>query len=451
MSQISPYYDNIVEAPPQQVAQWDIGSSLILGNTSYGMDGEWVVIPTRDTHGHRMRVSIFIVAPAGRGKTKLLKNLITQIRMLTEYIAVFCDPRMEMMDAATKLPAHSEYFPVGFKPAKLPIKTYIPKYCLPKETGFDSDPDGIMALDYKMREAVPFCVSMGSLGYGDMITLLKYTRPEDEKSARKLWQLWKMFTSRFPNPENRTMAMFLNMLTSDVPIRSRSMSRSGTGAVELGGIHMDTISKIYDDVNTLGDTDVIGFQNTNMIMDIQNGMIPVLSNMDSEYPHFDSAYASVVANQIYRERQRLVRGDTTIMKPVWYVADELQRIGFKGSSFAYFCHHKVLRQGRVALQNFIGATQTIVPASTDVDREEIDRNIPMNCDYIICFKLDSINDIDFIASCKHLNKSERAILEDLHFDKERWISEAVLLSPDRPPQTFYPLPPLAGHKFETEH
>jgi hypothetical protein len=433
----------------QAVKEWNVGHELLLGYTDQDMQGEPITISTYDNFGTRKRITIFIVAPAGSGKTKLIKNLMVQIKMMHDAPLILCDPRLEQMDARNP-PLRDQHFPVGFVPRGLDIKTYVPEYC------YADYNDEYNPATPKMKAAHKFNISMADITIDDMLTLMQVQKDDKAPTVNfvnALEDAWDIFIKRVPDKSQRTIAQFIQCVEALEP-------KSGQMKTE---VHPDTYKKLYRSTVRLAKKKIIGTNTIDITADIRAGAIPVISNKDSMSSYFDSAYASVVTHPVYRLRQNVtqsyVKSDYKI-PPVWYIIDEAQRVAFTGSCFANFLVNSIIRNGRTSLQHVVCATQMILPPPnmpTEVSHMEIDPRIPAKCEYIICFKLDSQQDIEYIIDCMNIIDKDdfRAMVRELVYDPNKWLAQAILIKRSgvfgSEAVPFFPLPAvLAGHRFESD-
>lgn len=416
---------------------------LILGNTAPDYSGRDVSIPLYNEEGKRERITIFIVAPPGKGKTKLLKTIMYQLHYnIGDGCIVLCDPRMEQMDARNlPPPPHTANMPTWYVPRSMPTKTYIPYYCVNQKSKY-------MFQDKKIKQAIKFKFNIGDMELGDMYTLLELHNEDDETQKKARWALekaWTSFDRRYPESADKTIDKLLDCI-NNLPVRDTSKNQRGFASVTT--LTLEHLVDLLKTRNVLGS---LASKGINPVQDILNGEIPVISNMDSLSASYDSTYAAATAKKAYDERRKIERDAFSLLrhKPIWYLGDELQNVAFTGSEYARFIISLIARSGRVSLHNFIGVTQMIVPPTGTSQRglkEEVDRGIPNQCENIISFKLNSPEDIAYICGIKQLD--DDSIFRRIKSDKYSWVSQAVLFNENNKPQLFYPLPLMAGHRFE---
>lgn len=437
--------------PPQsqvieQVEEWNDRDFLVLGNTLSDMTGEPVKIPLYDEHSTRRRIGMFVVGPPGTGKSIFVKDCAYQIHFnLKEPMSVFCDPQMEFQDASEMLPQITQqhinaFGDKKFKPQKLPVRTYIPKYCFNEYNNFNPPPKS-------MLKAKQICINMSDLKLSDIFTLMQVPKEDKDVSANNLRnaveELWDtVFTKRYPDPKTRNVQSLLECLDS--------MNPKGESAKDDENyLHIRTYETLRFRIRRLTNKNVLGDNNINFWQDIREGYVPVLSNKGSESPYFDSTYATAVAQPVYNACTQ----STSESKAMWYIGDEIQRLGFNGSTFAKFLDFNLLRFNRKTIQNVIVATQAIKPttgATSEMANMEVDPSIIKDCTHLIIFKLRSEEDIEFLGNHNGLDIPPAELkdeIKSLNFNPATWESEALCVS-ETGIQRFYKLPPLLGHRFE---
>jgi DNA polymerase III delta prime subunit len=366
---------------------FNMPKSVLLGKD---FAGNPVSIPVESTFGGQTRLSLMILGPPGSGKTKLMKNIQASVFLLGQQwspqaICVMADPRLEQ--EATKIPPKcSENTPERFRPIPLPVRTYLPKYCLLAFRGSNTPKD-------VSREMI-FEFSLKDFDRLDMETLLGLQEDSDRDSVLNarltVREAWNIMT-KDKKPE---------YTINDFETAVRSVPES----VDEGVSHVRTKGKLIGKIKLLKGDEVISSQtsaNFNPVEDIARGIIPVLSNKYSESLSYDQAYASIFGKKLFKARNLSLANRDGRIPPLWYFVDEIQAIGQSGSESARFIQYDVLRQGRDRLYNFVASTQTLYG---------IDTEIPNNCDNFIMFRLNRPEDLKFICDTKKVSDEDRDLI-----------------------------------------